>query len=141
MRSKMPATHKAQIACVGRVCNDCVFMLLLARAYFLCCIARSNNNEHIFYAVLQEKQRQLYFWCHKKQKQLHFVHCIAREPATNNHEKWGQLWGYDVIPPMQQFKNLYAVYCNYDGKEHIFVLYHKKQQQQWLIATRSVRLC
>jgi hypothetical protein len=34
-------------------CNDWVFTPLLARAYFLCCIARSNNMESIFFVILQ----------------------------------------------------------------------------------------
>jgi hypothetical protein len=54
MRSGTPTTHEAQITLVGCATIG-FFMLSFARAYFIPHIARSNDKEHMFYVMLQEK--------------------------------------------------------------------------------------
>jgi hypothetical protein len=56
-RSKTPATSKAVGLWLYFYATIGLFMLLLARAYILCPIARSNNIKHIFFVVLRGCKR------------------------------------------------------------------------------------
>jgi hypothetical protein len=195
-------------------CDDWVFTQLLARGYFLCCIARSDNIEHFalsywqdaigqslwyancwsheatttmiaifmlycneqatmttffrsyckganhdttiqtlryaricgmmmkcnnqtlytvncqkwqqwrayLYVVLQDKQRQLYSWCCKAVVLLEA--CNDNKPTIARRED-------------ATIKFLHAVYARITAMSICCTLYCKKQQQEWLIATKE----
>ncbi len=70
-------------------------------------IARSNDDEHIFNVVLQEKWRQLYFCCCKRQSYCKELAMTMSQP----------LWD----ARMQQSNSSYAVVCMDNGNERTLV--------------------